>query len=86
MLLNFSAEMGAGVSNMAMSTERKLKCLTSTFLCEQMSAEKTADDSDVGFENGDVDVGVEIRPRLGDQVVDPVELCEVAHDGQRVER
>ena len=49
-----------------------------------MSAEKSTNDSDVGFENRDVDVRIEIGSGFGDQVVDPVELGVVAHDGQRV--
>ena len=50
-----------------------------------MCTKKSSNDSDVSFEDRDVNVGIEVSPALGDQVVDAIELGKVAHDGQRIE-
>lgn len=48
-----------------------------------MTTEQTAQDPDVGFEDGHVNVDIKVST-LKDETHNPLELCLVAHDSEGV--
>ena len=52
---------------------------------EQVCTEQSANNSDICFEDRDVDVCVEVGPAPGQQLVHAIKLGVVAHDCQGVE-